>query len=303
MNHSNHFEQVISTTVATVLDAVHNMNDHSGHAHHHEMDHSAHSNHDNHSVSNVIATTVATIVETAKKLTDHANHPEMDHSRMDHTNHAHHAPMDHSNHANHVQMDHSNHAQMDHHGMKMWFHGGFEEVILFDCWRINSMTGLIISCVIVFLSGLAYESIKWFRVYLKTQSTLGNGFKFFGKATGRFHKPKANTRASETLPMNGGCPPTEGTCCGSGGCPENQTGAACGARTGNTCSMIRLILAVLYIVQLTFAYLLMLIFMTYNTYLSIAVVLGAGIGNLLFSELDCSRNPDTIQKYAEDACH
>lgn len=27
------------------------------------------------------------------------------------------------------------------HAMKMWFHSGYSEIILFECWQINSLTG------------------------------------------------------------------------------------------------------------------------------------------------------------------
>ena len=66
-------------------------------------------------------------------------------------NHNHH---DHSGHHNHHQMpledrsagaDPEPEFRSDGHGheMKMYFHGGYTEVILFDSWRIDSLGGLI----------------------------------------------------------------------------------------------------------------------------------------------------------------
>ena len=40
-------------------------------------------------------------------------------------------------------MDHQMSHDGGHHGMMMYFHGGFTEVILFDFWRIDSVGGLI----------------------------------------------------------------------------------------------------------------------------------------------------------------
>lgn len=44
-----------------------------------------------------------------------------------------------------------------------------------------------------------------------------------------------------------------------------------------------MIQTLLHIVQMTLSYLLMLIAMTYNTYLLLAVVFGAGLGHFLFA--------------------
>lgn len=46
--------------------------------------------------------------------------------------------------------------------------------------------------------------------------------------------------------------------------------------------MPHIIQSLLHIVQMTLSYLLMLIAMTFNTYLLLAVVLGAGLGHFLF---------------------
>ena len=46
-----------------------------------------------------------------------------------------------------------------------YFHGGYEEVILFDFWRINTLGGLIGSMVACFVLGILYEFIKSYREY------------------------------------------------------------------------------------------------------------------------------------------
>ena len=50
--------------------------------------------------------------------------------------------------------------------MKMYFHGGYDEVILFDFWRINSIGGLVGSMVGCFLLAIFYEGLKFYREYL-----------------------------------------------------------------------------------------------------------------------------------------
>ena len=116
----------------------------------------------------------------------------MDHGSMDHSQMNHHAHMDHSqmNHGqvDHSQMDHSkmdhgqmdhgqvDHSQMDHskmghhsamggmdHMMKMYFHGGCTEVILFDFWRVDSASGLFASACVCFAAAVTAEAIKSFR--------------------------------------------------------------------------------------------------------------------------------------------
>ena len=41
--------------------------------------------------------------------------------------------------------------------MMMYFHGGYNEVILFDFWRISSLGGLIGSMVGCFLLGVLFK--------------------------------------------------------------------------------------------------------------------------------------------------
>lgn len=55
--------------------------------------------------------------------------------------------------------------------MKMWFHGGATEVILFDFWRIDSAFGLIVSFILIFFLGALYEGLKWYRIYLQLKES------------------------------------------------------------------------------------------------------------------------------------
>uniref|UniRef100_A0A0N4Z122 Copper transport protein n=1 Tax=Parastrongyloides trichosuri TaxID=131310 RepID=A0A0N4Z122_PARTI len=247
------------------------------------MDHNNHHNHD------MIGTTT---IPTSINDMDHSNHHNMDHSN--------HHNMDHSNHHN---MDHQHHHSMDHsnhHSMKMWFHGGTNEVILFDFWTINSLNGLLFSCLLIFISAACYEGLKWFRVYLQTESSKGTLFHIFNR--------KSSSNADKEMHRIGDgdkAVPLNKHCCSNDECPSNQQVhvSDCKSRISKESPCMRLLLSFLYVLQLTLAYCLMLITMTYNIYLGAAVVLGAGLGNYLFSGIECSKDKNQIQKYAEDACH
>uniref|UniRef100_A0AAF5CYV4 Copper transport protein n=1 Tax=Strongyloides stercoralis TaxID=6248 RepID=A0AAF5CYV4_STRER len=219
---------------------------------------------------------------------DHSIHQGMDHSM--------HQGMDHSMHQG---MDHSMHHGMDH-SMKMWFHGGSNEVILFDFWRINSFSGLLFSCMIIFILAACYEGLKWFRVYIQTEANKGNLLKIFNSKSSKKDRDSATRLDGEkAVPLNT-------PCCKNSECPENKSTSIKGCKSRNSASnnpCLRIVLAFLYIIQLTLAYCLMLITMTYNIYLGAAVVFGAGLGNYLFSGIKCSKDEDQIQSYAEDACH
>uniref|UniRef100_A0A0A9WI35 Copper transport protein n=1 Tax=Lygus hesperus TaxID=30085 RepID=A0A0A9WI35_LYGHE len=103
---------------------------------------------------------------------------------MDHSQHQHHHHMDHDTKVmGPGPMDpamsmgnHSGHHMM----MMMYFHFGTEEVILFDFWRISTISGLLFSMVLVFIAGVFYEGIKFYRCYLEQKerasnySTVGN---------------------------------------------------------------------------------------------------------------------------------
>uniref|UniRef100_A0A914YJS4 Copper transport protein n=1 Tax=Panagrolaimus superbus TaxID=310955 RepID=A0A914YJS4_9BILA len=65
----------------------------------------------------------------------------------------------------------------------------------------------------------------------------------------------------------------------------------------------RMIQATLYCVQITLAYFLMLIAMTYNIWLTAAVVLGAGFGHWLFSSSYSNSNAETMEAATSDSCH
>lgn len=155
-------------------------------------------------------------------------------------------------------------------GHQMTFHGGFDEVILFHGWRISSMTGLVVAWCLIFALAIAYEGIKFVR-----------------------------ERIDAHCPCVGKEP-----CCQSNGVNAGTTSSAvlANANSESGTSPIRLIVpstqgerfrramrmpshwlqAGLNMLQIFVAYLLMLIFMTFNSWLCSSIILGSGVGYLFF---------------------
>ncbi|XP_068243557.1 high affinity copper uptake protein 1-like isoform X2 [Palaemon carinicauda] len=195
------------------------------------------------------------------------DHTGMDHSTMDHSGHGmDHGAMDHSGHSmDHGAMDHSNHGDMEvmnmprmggHHmmhmdmgndsmgGMSMSFHFGCTEVILFDWWSIDNVGGLIGSMIGIFVLATLYEGLKYWREDLMRKAIAKQ--QYVGNAS-------------------------------KGNCGEENKQIQV-----NMLSAPHAIQTLLHMLQMIVSYFLMLIFMTYNVWLCIAVVLGAGLGYFLF---------------------
>ncbi|XP_049955509.1 high affinity copper uptake protein 1-like isoform X2 [Schistocerca serialis cubense] len=164
--------------------------------------------------------------------------------------------MDHSaHHMMYHDMDHMNHTDdgtsddMPGHSMMMamTFHTGYTETVLFDGWKINSVGGLIGSIIgIVFMAAL-YEGLKYYREYLFWKTY--NGLQYRSVS-----EPGEKNTTSE----------------------DNQIVQR------NMFSSMHFFQTFLHIVQVVLSYFLMLIFMTYNVWLCLGVVIGAALGYFLF---------------------
>ncbi|KAI4486728.1 hypothetical protein M0804_006098 [Polistes exclamans] len=193
--------------------------------------------------------------------TAHMSHGSLDHGSMDHASMDHtsmdHSSMDHAN-MNHADMDHGGHMQhsaattdgcnsMGMHGMSMVFHGGYCETILFESWKITSVGGLVGSMIGIMIMATLYEGLKYYREYLfwKTYSSL--------------------QYRSVTVPQE-----------------KNVVAEDNRVVQPTMLSWMHCFQTFLHIIQVILSYFLMLIFMTFNTWLCFAVVLGATIGYFLF---------------------
>ncbi|CAG0918319.1 unnamed protein product [Notodromas monacha] len=137
------------------------------------------------------------------------------------------------------------------HMMKMYFHGGFTEVILFDNWRISSLGGLIWSMVIIFFLAVSYEGLKFIRDLIFKKSI-----------------------SHQLLVIRGDA--------GLGQHPETRLKESKGLWLKQVMTPMHLVQSILHMVQFVISYWLMLIFMTYNVWLCLAVTIGAGVGYFLF---------------------
>jgi len=164
-------------------------------------------------------------------------------------------------------------------GMMMYFHGGYTETILFESWRIESVGGLIGSMIACFLMGIAYEGLKFARDHVLRSS----GFK---------SSPRASRSPSSTVSTLNGTDGDVAVGAVNAGdsraieeAPVQDQGPQVGFVKIVETSMLsrgHLLLTALQLLQVTLAYFLMLIAMTYNTWLFLAVLAGATAGYFLF---------------------
>ncbi|CAH1787106.1 unnamed protein product [Owenia fusiformis] len=194
----------------------------------------------------------------------------MDHSMMNHSMPGHNmmnmsTPDPHAGHGHHMgsttTMDpHAGHnmgSTMDPHaghgghgGMKMYFHFSPEATILFYGWKTTTTGGMVGSCIGIFFMAMMYEGLKVFREYLLRKGT-------------------NNPRSKKAYALNSSTDPVVDH--------EYVT-----LQQPKLFSLVHIVQTLLHIIQITVSYFLMLIFMTYNVWLCIAVALGAGAGYFVF---------------------
>ncbi|XP_060872920.1 high affinity copper uptake protein 1 isoform X1 [Metopolophium dirhodum] len=144
---------------------------------------------------------------------------------------------------------------MMHHMMSMSFHFGTNETVLFDWWKFSTTSGLVYSMIGIFLMATLYEGLKYFREYLFWKSY--NAIQY----------------RSVQIPLEKG--------------PNDPVSQMVGKvllkqPLPTMFSITHLLQTFLHIIQISISYLLMLIFMTYNVWLCLAVLFGATLGYFLF---------------------
>uniref|UniRef100_A0A023FC90 Copper transport protein n=1 Tax=Amblyomma cajennense TaxID=34607 RepID=A0A023FC90_AMBCJ len=144
-------------------------------------------------------------------------------------------------------MDGSSHGSMDMH-MAMYFHTGFSETILFKDWAVSSVAGMVGSVVGVFFMAALYEALKYFREHLF-----------------RLHFSSMSYSSVSVMGQDG----------------RTLTEVHQIVRN-RIVSWPHLLQTFLHMVQMVISYFLMLIFMTYNVWLCLGVILGAGFGYFVF---------------------
>ncbi|XP_043578235.1 high affinity copper uptake protein 1 [Bombus pyrosoma] len=193
---------------------------------------------------------------------NHASHESMDHSSMDES--MMHSSMDHAS-MDHGSMNHESHlnaaseacGNMGMHGMSMVFHGGYCENVLFESWKISSISGLIGSMIGIMIMAALYEGLKYYREYLF--------WKMYNSLQYR----------SVTMPQEKNVVAEDNRV-------VHMVGEVIHKQPPTMLSWMHTFQTFLHIVQIVLSYFLMLIFMTYNVWLCFAVVFGAAIGYFLF---------------------
>ncbi|XP_047426199.1 high affinity copper uptake protein 1 isoform X1 [Mugil cephalus] len=202
----------------------------------------------------------------------------MDH--MDHMNH-----MDHTNHTGSMTTDHSHHTMspttggghdMGGHGghgghgcmsMVMTFYFGYNNVeLLFTGLLINSPGEMVGACIGVFLLAILYEGLKIGREVLLRRSQVNVRYNSM-PLPGTDGTVLMETHKTVGYGLKGAEPPHLSTLS-----PRQRM-----------LSPAHFMQTLLHIIQVVISYFLMLVFMTYNGFLCIAVAAGAGMGYFLFS--------------------
>ncbi|XP_045761131.1 high affinity copper uptake protein 1-like isoform X1 [Maniola jurtina] len=146
------------------------------------------------------------------------------------------------------------------HTMSMTFHGGFVETILFSWWNVTEVGEFIGSFFAIFALAVLYEGLKYYRKHLLWKTYTGLQY----CAVAPPDKGVANICAPDEPQVIQTLPHT---------LERNVPTMMSVAHGWQT---------VLHGVQVLVSYMLMLVFMTYNTWLCAAVVLGSATGYFLF---------------------
>ncbi|KAF9045733.1 Ctr copper transporter [Hymenopellis radicata] len=171
-------------------------------------------------------------------------------------------------------MDHGNHDMPMRCSMNMLWNIQIQNTcIVFRSWHIHSNAQFVLSLVIIALLGVAYEYLRVLQRKLDSHIT---------SFAPRSHA-RSPSRSREDATLLGGK-------------------AVSGAYTSESRFVVpptyRLLRALLYGLAVFVSFFLMLVFMTYNAYLILAVVVGATIGHYAF-------NPELLPQAGDKgmACH
>jgi len=189
--------------------------------------------------------------------------------------------------------------------MQMFFHGGCDEVILFDWWRISTYGGLAASMFVCVVLAILYELLKVYREhviwkrnkierrqqrrYNQTSSSLATNSSSDGLST-----PNHSNRANDGFEGD-----AEIDMIGDGGSSSSRSNSE-QVRTNESIGILsweHLVSTILHLIQISLAYILMLIVMTFNTWLCLSVVIGSTLGYFLIGW----KRPPGID--VSDHCH
>ncbi|KAL5115314.1 copper transpport protein [Pleosporales sp. CAS-2024a] len=176
------------------------------------------------------------------------DHSHMDHGHMDHGHMGHDMPgMDHGGQCN----------------MNMLFTWDTTDLcIVFRGWRISGPGSLIVSLLAIVLLTAGYEAIREasrrYEAYAATKGERRNGDDLRGRG-------EAAIRRKDDL-------------------DESSSLLGSGRNAGRTSEQqVKIVKGILYAVQVFYSFFIMLLFMTYNGWIMLAVAVGAFVGYVMFS--------------------
>ncbi|BES93777.1 copper uptake protein [Nesidiocoris tenuis] len=145
--------------------------------------------------------------------------------------------------------------------MSMFFHFGVQEsAILFKFWSISTLSGLLLSMGLIFLASISHEGIKFYRNRLEKSRRAK--YLTVGGAEAGGPKPPSSDTIAQIIPSD--------------------------VRTVNPrvsrLSLEHILATLVYGIQVTLSLCLMLVFMTYNVWLCLAMVLGSCVGYFFFND-------------------
>ncbi|ODQ52307.1 Ctr copper transporter [Saitoella complicata NRRL Y-17804] len=142
--------------------------------------------------------------------------------------------------------------------------------IVFPSWRITDNTSLVLSFVAVVFMGMSYE---WLRRVARSYDAYCA--KLVGEGDGRKRRDSVPKPASGSVGHEGSVGVEE---------EESVFGGVAWRKGGRVNSQRHMIRALLYAMQVSVSFFLMLVFMTYNAYFILAVTLGAFLGFYIFQQ-------------------
>ncbi|TNN11417.1 High affinity copper uptake protein [Schistosoma japonicum] len=184
--------------------------------------------------------------------------------------------MDHSHHSpDHSSMQSSGHS-MD---MKMYFNTDLHYTLLFSSWIIDTVGKAIVACFGSFIFAIIYEALESLRQNLLLRAACNNRC---GRVENSYGGPSCPgcQNPSDTNSNKGYLNPVESN-------EEVHVSVLQNSyyeKLRSYCTRYHLIQTMLHMIHAFMGYMLMLIVMTYNVYLLLAVLFGFTLGYFLFAQ-------------------
>ncbi|VDP22777.1 unnamed protein product [Schistosoma margrebowiei] len=186
---------------------------------------------------------------------------------MDHAHGSHHSPA-------HAGMQSSDHS-MD---MKMYFNTDMHYTLLFSSWIIDTVGKAIVACLGSFIFAIIYEALETLRHKLLLRAACNNQCERAGNSYGGPSCPGC-PNSSDSNSNKGYLNPVESN----EEVHVNVFSNSYREKLRSHCSSYHLVQTMLHLVHAFMGYILMLIVMTYNVYLLLAVLFGFTLGYFLFA--------------------